>query len=101
MMFVGSVQGINRESKGKLPDRLPARTAIRILNRLLGLSSLPLVWRSCRHTGGRGKSTLIFERFTDGMRRTSSKGGLNGSMQHLLGVYWPEFQSPKFFLDVD
>jgi hypothetical protein len=28
-------------------------------------------------------------------------GGLNGSMQHLLGVYWPEFQSPKFFLDVD
>jgi hypothetical protein len=23
--------------------------------------------------------------------------GLNGSMQHLLGVYWPEFQSPKFF----
>jgi hypothetical protein len=33
-MFVGSVQGINREnrgneSKGKLPDRLSARTAFR------------------------------------------------------------------------
>jgi hypothetical protein len=24
-------------------------------------------------------------------------GGLNWSMQHWLGVYWPEFQSPKFF----
>ncbi|MCU1253090.1 MAG: hypothetical protein JWQ49_6119, partial [Edaphobacter sp.] len=28
-------------------------------------------------------------------------GGLNGSMQHLPGVYLPEFQIPKFFLDVD
>src|SRR5258708_39424248 len=28
-------------------------------------------------------------------------GGLNGSMQHWLGVYSPEFQSPRFFADVD
>src|ERR1700676_2234474 len=28
-------------------------------------------------------------------------GGLNGSVQHLLAVYLPEFQNPKFFLDVD
>jgi hypothetical protein len=28
-------------------------------------------------------------------------GGLNGPMQHWLGVYSPEFQSPKFFADVD
>jgi hypothetical protein len=35
-------------------------------------------------------------------RELSEKvGGLNGSMQHLLGVYWPEFQNPRFFLDVD
>ena len=30
------------------------------------------------------------------MRVAAKYGGLNGSMQHLLGVYWPEFQSPKF-----
>ena len=29
------------------------------------------------------------------------RGGLNGSLQHWLGVYWPEFQSPKFLADVD
>ena len=28
-------------------------------------------------------------------------GGLNGSLQHLLAVYLPEFEIPKFFLDVD
>src|ERR1700681_1053062 len=32
---------------------------------------------------------------------SSKKGGLNGSMQHLLAVYSPEFQIPKFFLDAD
>ena len=28
-------------------------------------------------------------------------GGLNGSVQHLLAVYLPEFEIPKFFLDAD
>jgi hypothetical protein len=28
-------------------------------------------------------------------------GGLNRSVQHLLGVYLPEFEIPKFFLDAD
>src|SRR5450631_3466561 len=28
-------------------------------------------------------------------------GGLNGSVQHLLAVYLPEFENPKFFLDAD
>ena len=28
-------------------------------------------------------------------------GGLNRSMQHLLAVYLPEFEIPKFFLDAD
>jgi hypothetical protein len=32
---------------------------------------------------------------------TKSRGGLNRSVQHLPGVYLPEFQIPKFFLDVD
>jgi type IV secretory pathway TraG/TraD family ATPase VirD4 len=32
---------------------------------------------------------------------TAITGGLNGSMQHLLGVYWPEFQSPRSFAGVD
>jgi hypothetical protein len=29
------------------------------------------------------------------------RGGLNGSVQHLLAVYLPEFEIPKFFLDAD
>ena len=28
-------------------------------------------------------------------------GGLNGSVQHLLAVYVPEFEIPKFFWDAD
>jgi hypothetical protein len=28
-------------------------------------------------------------------------GGLNKSVQHLLAVYLPEFEIPKFFLDAD
>ncbi len=28
-------------------------------------------------------------------------GGLNGSVQHLLAVYLPEFEIPKFFWDAD
>jgi hypothetical protein len=31
----------------------------------------------------------------------AKSGGLNGSMQHWLGVYLPGFQSPKFFAGVD
>jgi hypothetical protein len=31
---------------------------------------------------------------------SGNEGGLNGSMQHWLGVYLPEFQSPKFSLVV-
>jgi hypothetical protein len=60
-MFVGFTQGINRENKGKLPDRLSARTAIRIVSSSLRLFQPPLVWRSCSHTSGNGKSTLIFD----------------------------------------
>jgi hypothetical protein len=40
-MFVGFKQGINRENKGKLPDRLSAWTAIRIVSSSLGFSNLP------------------------------------------------------------
>jgi hypothetical protein len=29
------------------------------------------------------------------------RGWLNWSMQHRLGVYWPEFQSPRSFSGVD
>ena len=52
------------------------------------------------------KAVICITGFSDRWRRLSDEvpqksGGLNGSMQHLLGVYWPEFQSPKFFLDVD
>ena len=32
---------------------------------------------------------------------TVKLGGLNRSMQHWLAVYSPEFQSPRFFADVD
>jgi hypothetical protein len=39
-MFVGSVQGINRENKGRLPDQLASRTAIRIVRSSLWLSDL-------------------------------------------------------------
>jgi hypothetical protein len=39
-MFVGFTQGINRENKGKLPDRLSARTAIRIVSSSLRLFNL-------------------------------------------------------------
>src|ERR1039458_10539231 len=28
-------------------------------------------------------------------------GGLHRSVQHLLAVYLPEFENPKFFLDAD
>ena len=32
---------------------------------------------------------------------TENPGGLNGSVQHLLAVYLPESEIPKFFLDAD
>jgi hypothetical protein len=32
---------------------------------------------------------------------TENAGGLNGSMQHWLGVYSPESQNPKSFAGVD
>jgi hypothetical protein len=60
-MLGEQIPSINRKSKGKLRNLLPARTAIRIVRSLLRLFQSPLVWRSCSHTGGRGKSTLIFD----------------------------------------
>jgi hypothetical protein len=35
------------------------------------------------------------------MQTCPKSGGLNRSMQHWLGVYWPEFQSPRSFAGVD
>ena len=32
---------------------------------------------------------------------SGNAGGLNRSVQHLLAVYLPEFEIPKFFLDAD
>jgi hypothetical protein len=58
---------------------MESNATLRLVTQMLGLP----------HVGG--SMTLLFLK----------SGGLNGSMQHLLGVYWPEFQSPKFFLDVD
>jgi len=66
-MFLGSNPGINRESKGndskgKSPDRLSARTAIHIVRfSLRFFSTSASVAPSGSHTGGGGKSTLIFD----------------------------------------
>jgi hypothetical protein len=32
---------------------------------------------------------------------SGKRGGLNGSVQHLLAVYLPESEIPKFFLEAD